>query len=367
MLKKILYVLALALSVSSARSAGLAAQDDAGGIQWRAPSYATWDYLEQRQQMDETSWRALPADEQKTMLDQAKQACAEAGKAVKLLSASPLDGDRLLEIGQEDAADAKACFKQEGKRLDEVVRTLNGIKARAESGTLTENDINWLEENNVSWAEKYKETYKYQALKPKIGEHTAKQQQQLDKFNAEGTGKKLSGITNDAKHGDSEGLDKFYDGGASKKDGDDLSAPHLSLKAGGMKTGGKTPEEQKQELMQKGAPPPALGGKAPDNPALNKASVKDGVTYQKIDGNLYSSSGKTGDIYTMAINQGLGIATSCLRRLPSRKRTPIILRTASTKTRTGHIPSISTARNRGGNYGARTTLKKRSPWIISSR
>ncbi len=302
MTKRAFYLVALLSFLYSAQNAGLSAQD-AAGTQWRATDAPYWDYLEQRQEVDEASWDALPADEQKTMLAEAKRACKEAGNSVKLLSASPLDGDRLLEIDQEAEADAKACFKQEGKLLSEKIRILKGINARRENGALTENDINWLEENNVSRLEQYKEAYKFQALKPKIAENSAKQQQQFDKFNTEGAGSRLSNVADSSKRGDSAALGKFFDGGAAKDRTGNLSGGALSLRSGAMKTAGKSPEEQKQELMQKGQPPPALDGKPPVNPNLNKAAAKAGVTYEKIEGNLYSSK-KSGDIYTMAINQG---------------------------------------------------------------
>lgn len=306
MLKKTLYLVALAFSFSYAQNAGLAAEETAAGIQWRASSYTCWDYLEQRQEVDEGAWEALSAAEQKTTLAEAKRACAEAGKSVKLLSASPLDGDLLLEIDAESEADAKACYKQEGRELSEKLRILKGISARRENGALTENDIKWLEDNDVSWFGQYKDSYKLQALKPRIGEDAAKHQKQFDKFNAEGTGSRLSGISGKAGHGDTAALDKFFDGGAAKRQAGDLTGSALSgkglaLKPGAMATAGKSPEEQKIELMQKGKAPPALEGKAPENPKINKA----GVVYQKIEGNLYATgANKTGDIYTMAINQG---------------------------------------------------------------
>lgn len=302
MQKKIIYLAALASFFYSAQNAGLAAMD-AGGVQWRAPGHAHWDYLEERQEVDEASWDAFPAEEQRTMLAEAKRACAEAGRSVKLLSASPLDGDLLLEIDAEAAADAQACFKQEGRLLAEKLRALKGIKARAENGALTGNDINWLEENNVSWLEQYREAYKLQALKPRIGEDSAKRQKQFEKFNTEGAGNRLSNVSNSAKHGDSAALDKFFDGGASKGQTGDVSAGALSLRPGALKTAGKSPEEQKLELMRKSQPPPALGGKPAENPKFNK-SLTD-VKYQKIEGSLYASgSNKTPDIHTMAINQG---------------------------------------------------------------
>ena len=194
MSKKFLYTLVLALSVCAAQNAGLVAQEAAGGIEWRAPNYTCWDYLEQRRELDEASWNSTGPEERETTLSEAKRACASAGKHVKLLSASPLNGDRLVEISPEGEEDAKACFTQEGKVLSEKLRILREIELRRESGTLSENDISWLEENNVSWFSQYKEAHRFQALKPKLGEHAAKQQQQLDKFNTSGTGRKLSGI-----------------------------------------------------------------------------------------------------------------------------------------------------------------------------
>ncbi|MDO8805114.1 MAG: C2 family cysteine protease [Elusimicrobiota bacterium] len=305
MLKKYLYLVALAFSFYAAQNAGLAAEETAAGVQWRASSYTCWDYLEQRQEVDEAAWDALTASEQKTMLTEGKKACAEAGKSVKLLSSSPLDGDRLLEIDSEGEADAKACFRQEGGLLSEKLRILRGINARRENGALTENDVNWLEDNDVSWAGQYKEALKIQALKPKLGEDSAKQQKKLDKFNADGTGKRLSGISSQANQGDTAAIGKFFDGGAARGEADPagsgLAGKGLSLKPGVMATAGKTPEEQKLELMQKGKAPPLLGGKPPENPQINKA----GIVYQKIEGNLYATgANKTGDMYTMAINQG---------------------------------------------------------------
>jgi len=304
MLKKTLYLVALAFSFSYAQNAGLAAEETAAGVQWRASGYTCWDYLEQRQEVDEASWDTLTAAEQKTTLAEAKRACTEAGKSVKLLSDRPLDGDLLLGIDADGEADAKACYKQEGRVLSDKLRILKGIGARRENGALTENDVKWLEDNDVSWAEQYKEVHKLQALKPKIGEDAAKHQKQFDKFNKDGTGSRLSGIS--GKAGDSAALDKFFDGGAAKKQAGDLtgsaiSGKGLSLKPGVMTTAGKSPEDQKIELMQKGKAPPALEGKAPSNPKFKK----DGVVYQKIEGNLYATgANKTGDIYTMAINQG---------------------------------------------------------------
>lgn len=303
MRKKIIYLAALAALLCSAQNAGQAAQDAAAGAQWRATGHGYWDYLEQRQEVDEASWDAFPATERETILAEAKRACTEAGRSVELLAASPLDGDRLVEIDPEGEADAKACFKEKGKLLSEKLRILKGISARRENNALTGNDIQWLEENDVSWLEQYKEAYKYQALKPKIGEDAAKRQKQLEKFNTEGTGNRLSNISNSAKQGDSASLDKFFDGGASKKETGDIPGSALSLKPGAMKTAGKSPEDQKLELMRKGQPPPALGGKPAGNPKFSKDLID--VKYQKIEGNLYATgSDKGGDIYTMAINQG---------------------------------------------------------------
>lgn len=303
MSKKNLYLVALTFSFYCAQNAGLAAEDAAGGIQWRAPSYAGWDYLEQKQEVDEASWATFGTDEQKTMLADAKRACAEAGKSVKLLSASPLEADLLLNIDTEDEAAAKACFKQEGKLLAEKRQILTGIKERRGNGTLTENDVQWLKENNVSWAEQYQEAYKYQKLKPKLGEDAAKQQKKFDKFTTEGTGNRLSDVSGKVKQGDSAALGKFYDGGAAKKQPADFAGDGLALKPGTIGAFGKSPEEQKLELMRKDQAPPSLGGKPPVNPKFDKTLTD--VKYTKIEGNLYATgSNKSGDIYTMAINQG---------------------------------------------------------------
>ncbi|MBI4350360.1 MAG: hypothetical protein HY550_02870 [Elusimicrobia bacterium] len=301
--KKILYLAALAALFCFSQNAGLAALDAAGGAQWRATTHAYWDYLEQRQEVDESAWDSFPAEERQTMLSEAKRACAEAGRSVKLLSASPLDGDLLAELDPDALADARACFKEEGGTLSEKARILKGIAARRENGVLTENDIRWLEENDVSWSGQYKEAFRYQALKPKLGEDAAKRQKQLEKFNTEGAGSRLSNVSNSANKGDSAALDKFFDGGTAGKDAPELSGSRLSLKPGSMKPAGKSAEEQKLELMRKVQAPPALGGKPGENPKFNK-SLTD-VKYQKIEGNLYTTGpGKSGDMHTLAINQG---------------------------------------------------------------
>lgn len=294
-MKKIFYALALALFACAVQNAGFAAE---GGVKWRSPDHKYWDYIEQRQEFDEAAWKSLPPQEQKTMLEEAGRACSAAGNSVKLLSGNPLDGDRLAAISDETGADALACFKQEGRALAEKVTILRGIKSRAEQGKLAESDLRWLEENNVSWADKYKETFKFQALKPKFAEQTARQQHNSDRF-AAGPGGKLAGVGAEAREGKSGTLDKFFDGGGANGQETALAAGAGSGKLGGrMGAAGKSPEEQKLELMQRGAAPPSLAG-APTNPEIKK----EGITYKKIEGSLYSSN-KGGDIYTMAINQG---------------------------------------------------------------